>query len=117
VPSEKLGASGLQAAAGALPSSGPGAIGHLDGDTAISQGSFGGALAAAGAVCRAVDAVMGGQVQQPQPYDQMSSCGISQVCWAKARKGFSFRSLYLSASIQAARLWLCDHVAVGERWR
>jgi acetoin utilization deacetylase AcuC-like enzyme len=53
-----------QAAAGALPSSGPGAIGHLDGDTAISQGSFGAALAAAGAVCRAVDAVLGGQVLQ-----------------------------------------------------
>lgn len=46
----------------ALPEDGPGAIGHLDGDTAISQGTFGAALAAAGAVCRAVDAVLTGQV-------------------------------------------------------
>lgn len=64
-----------QAAAAALPDGGLGSIGHLDGDTAISQGSFGAALAAAGAVCRAVDTVLGGQVcedgmgSQPSLYD------------------------------------------------
>ena len=38
------------------------AIGHLDGDTAVSRGTFRAALAAAGAVCTAVDAVMKGEV-------------------------------------------------------
>lgn len=37
-------------------------IGHLDGDTAVSSGSFKAALAAAGAVIRAVDQVVGGKV-------------------------------------------------------
>ena len=38
-------------------------VGHLDGDTAISAGTFGAALAAAGAVCRAVDRVIAGEVR------------------------------------------------------
>ena len=38
-------------------------VGHLDGDTAISAGTFGAALAAAGAVCRAVDRVVAGEVR------------------------------------------------------
>ena len=55
---------------GAAPSNGvaapkPEAIGHLDGDTAISGGSFRAALAAAGAVIRAVDSVMAGEVGAP----------------------------------------------------
>jgi acetoin utilization deacetylase AcuC-like enzyme len=37
-------------------------IGHLDGDTALSAGSFRAALAAAGAVLRAVDRVVAGEV-------------------------------------------------------
>mmetsp|Transcript_4408 Transcript_4408/g.12711 ORF Transcript_4408/g.12711 Transcript_4408/m.12711 type:complete len:900 (-) Transcript_4408:172-2871(-) len=48
----------LQAKAAALPEAGPGSIGHLDGDTAISRGTFAAALAAAGSVCQAVDAVV-----------------------------------------------------------
>ena len=40
----------------------PDAIGHLDGDTAVSRRTFAAALAAAGAVCTAVDEVMGGKV-------------------------------------------------------
>ena len=38
-------------------------MGHLDGDTAISAGTFGAALSAAGAVCRAVDRVIAGEVR------------------------------------------------------
>ena len=38
-------------------------IGHLDGDTALSASSFRAALAAAGAVMRAVDRVVGGEVR------------------------------------------------------
>jgi len=38
-------------------------VGHLDGDTAISAGTFGAALSAAGAVCRAVDRVVAGEVR------------------------------------------------------
>ena len=45
----------------------PEAIGHLDGDTAISGGSFRAALAAAGAVIQAVDSVMAGEVQTYHP--------------------------------------------------
>ena len=56
------GRSVLQAQSEALPEGGAGAIGHLDGDTAISRGTFAAALAAAGSVCRAVDAVVAGQV-------------------------------------------------------
>lgn len=37
-------------------------IGHLDMDTAVSSRTFDAALAAAGAVCRAVDAIMDGRV-------------------------------------------------------
>ena len=56
-------------AEGALLSEGvaakPEAIGHLDGDTAISGGSFRAALAAAGAVMHAVDRVVAGEVGAP----------------------------------------------------
>ena len=45
----------------ALPDS-PAAIGHLDGDTAVSRGTAEAAFAAAGAVCRAVDEVVCGAV-------------------------------------------------------
>lgn len=38
----------------------PETLGHLDGDTAISHGTFKAALAAAGAMCSAVDALMSG---------------------------------------------------------
>jgi acetoin utilization deacetylase AcuC-like enzyme len=93
----------LQAAAGALPSSGPGAIGHLDGDTAISQGSFGGALAAAGSVCRAVDAVMGGQVQSKQLGVEMRACDTLQIRRATVHEGPAHGKLYLRVTIQAAR--------------
>lgn len=41
----------------------PGVIRHLDGDTAISHGTFKSALAAAGAVCHAVDEVMSGRAK------------------------------------------------------
>ena len=36
-------------------------IGHLDGDTAISHGTWEASLKAAGAACRAVDRVVGGE--------------------------------------------------------
>ena len=39
------------------------AAGALDSDTAFSHGTFSAALAAAGAVCTAVDAVMAGKVR------------------------------------------------------
>lgn len=55
----------IQAKAAALPEAGPGSIGHLDGDTAISRGTFAAALAAAGSVCQAVDAVVTKQVRTP----------------------------------------------------
>ena len=41
----------------------PDAIGQLDGDTAVSRNTFKAALAAAGAVCTAVDEVMSGAVR------------------------------------------------------
>ena len=41
----------------------PSATGALDGDTAISRGSFRAALAAAGAVCAAVDEVVSAKVR------------------------------------------------------
>ncbi|KAK9809002.1 hypothetical protein WJX72_007747 [[Myrmecia] bisecta] len=53
---------GIQRRCAAIPDN-PAAIGHLDGDTAISRGTFGAALAAAGAVCRAIDRVMAGEVR------------------------------------------------------
>lgn len=40
----------------------PSVVGHLDGDTAVSHGTFAAALAAAGAVCAAVDQLMRGEV-------------------------------------------------------
>jgi hypothetical protein len=43
----------------------PAVIGHLDGDTAISNGTFRAALAAVGGICNAVDRVVKGEVQQP----------------------------------------------------
>lgn len=45
----------------------PDAIGQLDGDTAVSRNTFKAALAAAGAVCTAVDEVMSGAVSLPEP--------------------------------------------------
>jgi hypothetical protein len=50
-----------QAVCDSLPDD-PEAIGHLDGDTAVSRGTFAAALAAAGATCTAVDAVVTGKV-------------------------------------------------------
>lgn len=41
----------------------PGEVGHLDGDTAISHRTFTAALAAAGAVCTGVDAVVSGRAR------------------------------------------------------
>lgn len=41
----------------------PSVIRHLDGDTAISRGTFKSALAAAGAVCHAIDEVMSGRAK------------------------------------------------------
>lgn len=52
---------GLQRACGVLPVEAS-AVGRLDADTAISAGTFRAALVAAGAVCRAVDRVMAGEV-------------------------------------------------------
>lgn len=40
----------------------PADVSHLDPDTAVSRGTWPAGLAAAGAVCRAVDAVMRGEV-------------------------------------------------------
>jgi len=51
----------LQACGALAESAAP--VGHLDGDTAISAGTFGAALSAAGAVCRAVDRVVCGEVR------------------------------------------------------
>lgn len=45
----------------ALPDD-PAVTGNLDGDTAVSHGTFPAALAAAGAVCHAVDRIMAGEV-------------------------------------------------------
>ncbi len=45
----------------------PDAIGQLDGDTSVSRNTFKAALAAAGAVCTAVDEVMSGAVSLPEP--------------------------------------------------
>ncbi|KAK9865158.1 hypothetical protein WJX84_010261 [Apatococcus fuscideae] len=52
----------LQAKCGAIPDL-PESVGRLDMDTAISNASFSTALVAAGAVCRAVDAVLKGQAR------------------------------------------------------
>jgi len=41
----------------------PSTVGHLDGDTALSNGTWCAALEAAGAVCRAVDKVLQGQAK------------------------------------------------------
>lgn len=38
-------------------------VGHLDSDTAISNGTFNAALKAAGSVCTAVDEIMEGRVR------------------------------------------------------
>ena len=51
----------LQHLCSAIPDT-PGAVGHLDGDTAISHGTFQAALAAAGGVCEAIDRVVQGKV-------------------------------------------------------
>jgi acetoin utilization deacetylase AcuC-like enzyme/ankyrin repeat protein len=49
----------LQAAIRGVPDA-PGVVGSLDGDTGVSAGSFRAALAAAGAVCEAVDRMVAG---------------------------------------------------------
>ena len=49
----------LQAAIRVVPDA-PGVVGSLDGDTGVSAGSFRAALAAAGAVCEAVDRLLAG---------------------------------------------------------
>jgi acetoin utilization deacetylase AcuC-like enzyme len=41
-------------------------IGHLDGDTTVSHGSFAAALHAAGSVCQAIDLVVNGEVGREQ---------------------------------------------------
>lgn len=40
----------------------PAVVGHLDGDTAISNGTFQAALVAVGGICNAVDRVVQGEV-------------------------------------------------------
>ena len=40
----------------------PSVVGHLDGDTAISNGTFRAAQIAVGGICKAVDQVVAGQV-------------------------------------------------------
>ena len=40
----------------------PAVVGHLDGDTAISNGTFQAALVAVGGICNAVDRVVRGEV-------------------------------------------------------
>ena len=52
----------LQAACASIPDSTL-AVGHLDGDTAVSAKSFDAALVAAGGVCDAVDAVLDGRAR------------------------------------------------------
>lgn len=56
----------VQAACAVLPDE-PGAVGHLDSDTALSHGSIGAALAGVGACCRAVDQIMKGSVSPAHP--------------------------------------------------
>ena len=56
----RLWSGGMQACM-ALPDS-PAEVGNLDADTGISHGTFQAALVAAGAVCRAIDVVLTGQV-------------------------------------------------------
>jgi Histone deacetylase domain/Ankyrin repeats (3 copies) len=50
----------------AIPDS-PGATANLDGDTAVSHGTFRAALAAVGGVCEAIDRVVKGEVPPPRP--------------------------------------------------
>jgi acetoin utilization deacetylase AcuC-like enzyme len=52
----------IQEACNRIPDT-PAAIGGLDGDTAISHGTYEAALVAAGAVCHGVDMIMGGKVR------------------------------------------------------
>ena len=59
-----------QAVCDSLPDD-PEAIGHLDGDTAVSRGTFAAALAAAGATCAAVDEVMAGRVSEPLAWSRL----------------------------------------------
>ena len=42
----------------------PAVVGHLDGDTAISNGTFQAALVAVGGICNAVDQVVKGEVRR-----------------------------------------------------
>lgn len=43
-------------------------VAQMDGDTMISEGSMNAAVRAAGAVCRAVDMVLNGQVRQTHDF-------------------------------------------------
>ena len=45
----------------------PAVVGHLDGDTAISHGTFDAALVAVGGICNAVDQVVTGKVSPLDP--------------------------------------------------
>lgn len=53
----------LQHLCASLPDD-PAVVGHLDGDTAISRGTFDAALVAVGGICNAVDQVVKGQVSR-----------------------------------------------------
>lgn len=64
----------LQAKCNAIPAEAA-AIGRLDMDTAISHASFATALVAAGAVCRAIDAVVANQAS----LHQIQLC-LADVC-------------------------------------
>lgn len=65
---------GLQRACAGLPEEAS-AVGSLDADTAISAGTFRAALVAAGAVCRAVDRVMAGEVRETRNRGKMQGLG------------------------------------------
>jgi hypothetical protein len=64
----------------------PSATGHLDGDTAISRGSFRAALAAAGAVCAAVDEVVGGKVRRGGEGGGRAGKGQGHALWWSAAR-------------------------------
>ena len=74
----------VQAKCSAIPDR-PESIGRLDMDTAISHDSFAIALVAAGAVCRAIDAVMDKKVieqHMPTPYTTAPGCN-NIVTWER----------------------------------
>lgn len=57
----------------------PSVVGHLDQDTAISNGTFRAAQVAVGGICRAVDQVVSGQVRGPLALHTGSSTLIKQA--------------------------------------